>query len=262
MNKVALVTGAGSGIGAAAAALLAQNGWSVWGLSRRGLAPDGVKPISADVTDEKSLSGALELIADSDGRLDLLVNCAGSGISGAVEFTAPDLARSQLEVNLFGTANLCRLALPLLRETRGMILNVSSVAGVLPIPFQTWYSASKAALNSFSAALANEVRPFGVRVCAVMPGDVKTGFTAARQKNPEGDNAYSGRISRSVSKMEADEQKGMSPGVIAKKILRLSRKKRLPPRVTVGFGYTALVVLADILPSAAVNLILYGLYAK
>ncbi len=262
MNKLALVTGASSGIGAAICARLAKEGWRVWGLSRRGTAPEGVVPVSADVTDEESLSAALEKLISAEGRLDMVVNCAGSGISGAVEFTSPAQSDFQMEVNLSGTARLCRLAIPHLKKTKGAIINVTSVAGALPIPFQTWYSVSKAALNAYSAALANELRPFGIRVCAVMPGDIKTGFTAARQKSPEGDGEYSGRISRSVARMEADEQKGMSPDAVAKKVCRLGKRRHLPPVCTVGFGYGALVILARLLPQRLVNRVLYEMYAK
>ena len=104
------------------------------------------------------------------------------------------------------------VVLPILRKQGyGRIVNLSSVAGSIPIPFQTYYSASKAAINSYTMATANEVRPFGVQVCCVQPGDIRTGFTAARQKNPMGDDVYGGRIARSVAGMEKDEQNGMTP---------------------------------------------------
>ncbi len=90
-------------------------------------------------------------------------------------------------------------------------MNLSSVAAVAPIPFQTYYSASKAAVNAYTMALANEVRPFGITVCAVQPGDIATGFTSAREKSQAGDQAYNGRIGRSVARMEHDETAGMSP---------------------------------------------------
>ena len=261
-NKTVLVTGASSGIGFACAEIFDAQGFSVWGLSRRGTAPDGVKGISADITDPNSVKAAVNRIAESDGRLDIVVNCAGSGISGAAEFTSRADAAFQIDVNLLGTANVCREVIPYLRESRGIIINVTSVAGEMPIPFQAWYSASKAALNSYSSALANELRPFGIRVCALMPGDIKTGFTAARSKNPTGDGVYNGRISRSVSKMERDEENGMSPKAVAKKALRLSQKKRVPPIGTVGAGYGFLVLCGRILPRRLVNWILYTLYAK
>ena len=261
-RKVVLVTGASSGIGFACAKAFCAQGFGVWGLSRRGLAPDGVKAIPADVTDQKSVADAIERVVCEEGGLDILVNCAGSGISGAVEFTPPESSAFQIDVNLLGTANVCREAIPHLRKSKGVIINITSVAASLAIPFQTWYSASKAALNSYSAALANELRPFGVRVCALMPGDIKTGFTSARSKCPEGDSVYGGRISRSVSKMERDEENGMSPERVAKKVLRLASRRHLPPSATVGAGYALLVYLGRVLPPRLVNRVLYALYAK
>ncbi|MBQ1223351.1 MAG: SDR family oxidoreductase [Oscillospiraceae bacterium] len=260
-NKTVLVTGASSGIGFACAKAFCAQGFSVWGLSRRGTAPDGVKGLSADITDSASVKSAVKKISETNGRLDIVVNCAGSGISGAAEFTSCESAAFQLDVNLLGTANVCRESVPLLRQSKGVIINISSVAGEMPIPFQAWYSASKAALNSYSSALANELRPFGIRVCALMPGDIKTDFTSARAKNPEGDDVYSGRISRSVSKMERDEQNGMAPSDVAKKVLRLSKRKKLPPSATVGVGYGILVFAGRLLPRSLVNRVLYALYA-
>ena len=195
--------------------------------------------------------------------LDLLVNCAGFGISGAAEFTPVEEARRQLEVNLLGTANLCSAAIPVFREQKGgRIINISSVAAVTPIPFQAWYSVSKAGINAYTMALANEVRRFGISVSAVMPGDTRTGFTDARKKSAAGDEVYGGAISRSVSRMEKDERGGVSPDKVAAKVLRLARKKRVGPLYAVGFVYGLCVLLMRILPSALANRILGMLYAK
>jgi short-subunit dehydrogenase len=142
----------------------------------------------------------------------------------------------------------------------GRIVNVSSVAGVLPIPFQTWYSVSKAAINAFSMALANEIKPFGISVCAVMPGDMKTGFTDARKKEDDGDDVYSGRITRSVEKMERDERGGMPPEAAGKFICRVSLKRRVKPFYAIGLSYKLFCVLARILPQGLVNLILGAMY--
>ena len=128
MSKTALVTGASSGIGAAAAELLAQNGWSVWGLSRRGSAPSGVRGVSGDITDPDSVRQVLSEIDSVSGRLDLLVNCAGSGISGAVEFTAEEDSRRQMAVNLDGTAAVCRAS----RQAENRVAEHIRVRGARP----------------------------------------------------------------------------------------------------------------------------------
>ena len=172
-------------------------------------------------------------------------------------------AAGQLEVNLLGTANLCRAAIPLFRaQGKGRIINVSSVAAVTPIPFQAWYSVSKAGINAYTMALANEVRRFGISVCAVQPGDTRTGFTDARRKSVEGDEIYGGAITRSVGRMEKDERGGVSPDKVAQKVLRLAARRRVSPLYTVGFVYQLCVLLMRILPAGLANRILGMLYAN
>ena len=262
-RSVALVSGGSSGIGQSCAEALLRAGWRVYTLSRRGGGPKNAVPLTGDVTDPDQCAAAVRQVTQETGRLDLLVNCAGFGISGAAEFTPMGEARRQLEVNLLGTANLCSAVIPHFRERKsGRIINISSVAAVTPIPFQLWYSASKAGINAYTMALANEVRRFGISVCAVMPGDTRTGFTDARQKSQEGDEIYGGAVSRSVSRMEKDERGGVSPDKVAEKVLRLARKKRVGPLYTVGFVYGLCVLLMRILPSSLANRILGMLYAN
>ena len=131
--------------------------------------------------------------------------------SGAAELTSSADAHAQLELNLFGMDNSVRAVLPQMRaQGGGRIVCMSSIAGILPIPFQLWYSVSKAAIDAYVLALQNEVRPFNISVCAVLPGDIRSGFTGARRKTVE-EGAYAGRVARSVAKMEHDEETGMSP---------------------------------------------------
>ncbi len=177
-NKVAIVTGGTSGIGLAAVEALRARGCVVYALSRHG---HGEGHIPCDVADESSVQAAVEAVLKKEGRIDILVNCAGFGISGAGELTPLDTAKKQLDVNLFGTANMVNAVIPAMRsQGGGRIVNTGSVAGFVPIPFQTWYSASKAAVQSFTRAMGNELSPFGITRAAVLPGDTKTGCTAAR----------------------------------------------------------------------------------
>lgn len=253
-RKVAIVTGAGSGIGASAARCLLSDGWKTYDFSRRNRAPEGVIHVDCDVSDEKQVSSAVSFVARAEGQIDLLVNNAGFGISGAVEFTDPSDAHRQMDVNLFGTDNMVKAVLPLMRARgTGRIINLSSVAASLPVPFQAWYSASKAAINAYSLALANEVRPFGISVSVVMPGDIATGFTGARNKSDAGDDVYGGRIGRAVSAMEKDETGGMSPDVAGRRIARIARAKRVKPAYIVGVRYRAFVFLSRFLPLGFVN---------
>ena len=186
--KTALVTGGTSGIGLAVAKQLAGSGIKVYCMSRRAFEEEGLSHVRADVTDYEQVSKAVESICASEGAIDLVVNCAGSGISGAVEFTSTEDAHRQIDVNFFGTVNVNKAVIPFMREHGGgRIVNISSVGAPAALPFQAFYSASKAAINTYTFALANELKPFGISVCAVMPGDIRTGFTAARKKNAAGD---------------------------------------------------------------------------
>ena len=261
-STVAIVTGGSSGIGLAAARALREKGLTVFVISRRPFSEKGLHHLCADVADEQQCRDAVQTVLRRSGDLDLLVNCAGFGISGAVEFTEPADAKKQMEVNFFGTVNMTRAVLGYMRERgNGKIVNISSVAAPAAIPFQAYYSASKAAINAWTAALANEVRPYGVTVTAIQPGDIKTGFTAAREKSTEGDEAYGGRISRSVAKMEHDEQNGMDPAAAGAYIAKIAMKEHPKPVYTIGFSYKAICVLLKLLPSRLANWLIGKLYA-
>lgn len=263
MKKVAVITGGSSGIGLCTARALAGRGVAVYELSRREAENEGISHISADITDPEKVRAAVNAVMEKEGRIDILINNAGFGISGAAEFTENEDAKALLEVNLFGMVNMVKEIIPIMRSQGcGRIVNLSSVAGIAPIPFQTWYSVTKAAINSYTMALANEVRPFGIEVCAVMPGDIKTGFTAARKKSEKGDDIYSGRIKRSVAGMEKDEINGIAPEVAGAYICKTALRKRAKVLSCIGFTYKFLSVLIKHLPSSLVNRILYLMYAK
>lgn len=262
MSKTAIVTGGSSGIGLAAVNELASKGYRVYELSRHGRDTSAAVHLSADVADEDNVRSAVSEVFRREGHIDLLINCAGYGISGAAEFTDSSEASRQLAVNLIGTANVCSAVIPYMRRLRrGRIVNISSVAAVMPIPFQTWYSVSKSGVNTYSCALAGELRPFGIEVCAVMLGDTKTGFTAARKRSVKGDDLYGGRISRSVAVMERDEQNGVSSECVARAVVRTALSRgRLRPLYTVGIKYKAVCLLDRLVPVRFKNYVLYKIY--
>lgn len=263
MPKVALVTGGSSGIGRCTAAALRDAGCVVYEFSRREHTMNGVQHIGVDVTDETAVRNAVEQIAQTEESIDIVVNCAGFGISGAVEFTELIDAKRQFDVNFFGMVNVNRAVIPIMRRGGGgRIVNISSVAAVAHIPFQTYYSASKAAIESYTCALANELKPLGITVTAAQPGDIHTGFTDARKKSADGDEVYGGRISRSVAGMERDERGGMSPEFAGRYIAKLALKKNVKPIYTVGFGYKCLSLLCKLLPCKLRNWIVGLLYAR
>jgi short-subunit dehydrogenase len=262
MKKIAVITGASSGIGFQLATLLADGGFSVYDLSRSGSDREGITHIHTDLSDESSVKSAFTRIAAQTNRIDLLINNAGMGISGAVEHTRIEDAKNLFDVNFFGMVCAVQNAIPLLRAAKGRIVNVSSAAAALPVPFQAFYSASKAAVNSYSMALANELKRFGITVCAIMPGDVNTGFTAARNKNNEGADIYGGAIERSVSQMERDELNGMDSLYAARQIFRIACSRKAKLISTVGPKYWLFVILGKFLPAQIVNRIVGLIYAK
>lgn len=255
--RTILVTGGSSGIGAAACIMLSEAGMTVYAASRSGRSPrpedPGIIPICMDVNDPGSVSKAIESIKSQKGSLDAIVCCAGNGIGGAIEDTSPEEARYQFETNFFGTDNCIKAVLPLFREQgQGRIITVTSVAGFIPIPYQGYYSAVKAALDMYMKALAIECRRFGIQCCSVMPGDVKTGFTSARKRtrgseNP--DSPYYVHASRSISKMERDEQGGMPPERIARAIRRQLGRRHMKFTVVPRLDYSAIRVLERLLPT-------------
>ena len=242
--RVAVITGGSSGIGLHAARALRGRGLNVYELSRRAEnAEPGVTHLQADVTDEAQVNAAVAEILRREGRIDILINNAGFGISGAIEFTPAQEARRQFDVNFFGMVNMNRAVLPI-------------------IPFQAYYSASKAAVRTYSLALASEVRPFGIEVCVIMPGDIATGFTAARRKSCDGDDAYHGRIARSVAVMEHDEQTGMSAEYAGQFVARRATQKRAKLICTMGHKYALFVFLMRILPTGLATRIVGKIYAS
>ncbi|MBR4157704.1 MAG: SDR family NAD(P)-dependent oxidoreductase [Oscillospiraceae bacterium] len=260
-KPVAVVTGGSSGIGKAAAARFAAAGYRVYELSRSGADAEGVRHLTADMTDEASVDAAFAQILEECGRIDVLVCNAGWGISGAVEFTTVEDAKKLFDVNFFGALRCIRAVVPAMRaQNSGRIVCLSSVAGPLAIPYQAFYSASKAAVNDLVLALRCELRRFGIRVSGVMPGDAKTGFTANREKSEEGNELYGGAIERAVSAMEKDEQGGMTPDAVAKKIYIAATRKRPRPFYVAGEKYRLFMVISRLLPSSTVNWIIGKMY--
>lgn len=258
--KIVLLTGGSSGIGLATAQLLMNKGYRVYSGSRRGggearKSDNGgeIIPVQMDVNDEKTVKNVVEQIIAENGQLYAVISNAGNGIAGSIEDTSSDEAKYQLETNFFGSVKVIQACLPVFRKQGfGKIIAVTSVAAVIPIPFQAFYSAGKAAMQLFMEALAMEVKPFGIHCCTVLPGDTKTDFTSARKYTDASSNQaspYYKRMKTGVEKMEKDEQNGMSPQVIAKAIVRQIERKTMQPRLIPGLQYKAICILSSLLPN-------------
>jgi NAD(P)-dependent dehydrogenase (short-subunit alcohol dehydrogenase family) len=238
MKKVILITGASSGIGKACAGYLAAKGFVVYGASRKATTATGdIRFLQMDVTQPDTVKRAIQTIIDEQGRLDVLVNSAGMGIGGALELATPDEICQQMQTNFMGTVNVCTAVLPYMRAARcGKIINISSLAGAMAIPFQGFYSASKFAIEGYSEALSMEVRPFNIKISIVEPGDFSTGFTANRivsgatLAHPD----YSVRFKKCLRIIEKEEINGCKPIKLAKKLHTIIRSKHPKFRYKVG----------------------------
>jgi NAD(P)-dependent dehydrogenase (short-subunit alcohol dehydrogenase family) len=181
-ERVALVTGASSGIGEAAARALVEAGFAVYGTSRRAVAgqeQDAVTFLPLDVTDDESVAGAVREVLARSGRIDVLVNNAGLGIAGAAEESSIEQAHALFDTNVFGSIRMTRAVLPQMREQgSGRIINISSVLGLVPAPFAALYAATKHAIEGYSESLDHEVREHGIRVLLVEPAYTRTSFDA------------------------------------------------------------------------------------
>ena len=258
-TPIVIITGASAGIGLSAARQLAEKGCTVYAASRR--AGEGqnndtsagqVIPVRLDVNNEKDVESIFAKVYETHGRIDVVISNAGNGIAGSVEDTSDEEARYQFETNFFGSVKVLRAALPYFRKQGyGKLIATSSVAGIVPIPFQAFYSASKSALLLFMQALSMEVKPYGIQCCTVLPGDTKTDFTAARKytvhsQNPE--SVYYQKMKTSVGKMEKDEQNGMSVEVVAGKIVKQVFRRTTKSIVIPGFQYQLICWLFNRLP--------------
>lgn len=259
MTRIALVTGASSGIGEATAQALAADGFTVYAGARRvdrmqPLTEHGIVPISLDVTEEASMMSVIEQIRAEAAPIDVLVNNAGYGSYGSVEDVSMDEARRQIEVNLFGLARMTQLVLPDMRAAGdGYIVNISSVGGTFGEPLGAWYHASKYAVEGFTDSLALEVAPFGVKAVTVQPGAIVTewaGIAEQQATETSGNGAYAGQVASRVKKVSAErlERFGSKPEVVADRIVKIVHTARPKLRYPAGGGAPVLVRARKVLP--------------
>lgn len=260
-QQVILLTGASAGIGKTTAQLLMKRGAIVYGASRsangemeKDISSGGeLIHINMDVNNEADIQNALDRIMQKHQKLDVVICNAGNGLAGSVEDSDSEEVKYQFETNFFGVVKTIQACLPVFRRQGfGRIINVSSVAAIIPIPYQAFYSSVKSASLIFMQALAMEVKPFGIQCCTVLPGDTKTGFTAARRyavKAEKADSAYFVQMKKAVGKMEQDEQNGMPPEVIAKAMMREVYRPKMRAIVVPRIDYKLIYVLGLLLPA-------------
>jgi short-subunit dehydrogenase len=273
-TKVALVTGASSGIGADTALRLKEAGYTVYGAARRtermsALEDAGVHVRRLDVTDEDSIRAVVDSIVRQSGRIDVLVNNAGYGSYGSLEDVPMDEARAQIEVNVFGLARLTQLVLPHMRAQRGgTVINISSMGGRFVTPLGGWYHASKYAVEALSDALRMETRQFGINVVVVEPGSIRTewGEIAAQSlKETSRTGAYStladGVATALGASSQPDARMTSAPSVIGRTIVKIANARRPRTRYRVGFGSAPTIFLRWLLPDRAFDAVIRRAFA-
>lgn len=231
MVKVVIITGASAGMGATTAKYLSDRGYRVYGASRRaetGRVKDGFAELKMDVTDETSVQQAIQHVVETEGRIDALINNAGLGLIGSIEDTSDSEAKALFETNVFGLMNVCRAVLPHMRKNNfGYIINISSLAGVMGLPYRGIYSATKYAVQAITEAMSSEVKAFGIRVCAILPGDFKTNINENRRVVENASSSVYSESTDALNKLVNEEvQHSSDPILIAQKVEQILRSSK------------------------------------
>lgn len=246
MNRVVLITGGSSGIGKITAQMFNDNGDNVFTIARN-YEQKTDKDYVCDVSNEESVKQIVEEIGNKNGVIDVIVNCAGYGISGALELTPSADAEKIFQINVMGVFYVNKYALKFMKSG-GKIINISSTCALFPLPYRALYCATKSALNMLSFGQAMECKPFNVQVTSICPGEVKTNFTKNRIKITETNSRYGKRIERAKDRIDKHENKRMPPEKVAKVIFNCSNKKKMKPMIIVGGKYKLLYFFSKIFP--------------
>lgn len=265
MSKTILITGCSSGIGKALALEAKQQGYRVFATARKEadlvqLQQLGLETITLEITSSDSLQQGVSQLQQQVGSLDILVNNAGFGFMGPVLDAGSEGLRAQFEVNVFAVMDLTQVCLPLLRQSKGLVVNIGSVSGVLTTPFAGVYCASKAALHSLSDALRIELAPLGVRVLTVQPGAIDTGFARRAKLEAEQllkpESLWWPMREGVMLRANASQNKPTSAESFAKSLMKQLNKANCSGVVGIGHGATSLTLLARLLPQKWLDKIL------
>ncbi|TVR37441.1 MAG: SDR family oxidoreductase [Cryomorphaceae bacterium] len=266
MVKVVIITGASAGMGLTTAKHLAEKGFRVYGASRRsetGRERDGFTELQMDVCHEPSVEKAIEMVFEREGRIDALVNNAGIGLIGSMEDTSDAEARAVFDTNVFGLMNVSRAVLPHMRQAKkGTIINISSIAGKMGLPYRGIYSATKAAVLMITEATSSEVQAYGVRVCSILPGDFKTSINDNRQVvKAASRSVYKEQTTRLNNQVNHEVQHSGDPIAIAKKVCDILQSKQPAMHYKVAKPVQKLsAFLHDVLPGRWFERILMNHY--
>ena len=266
MKKVILITGISSGFGKQAAELLAERGHSVYGTVRgNNEVSPSVNRLNLDLINIDSIKQAVQTVVQKEGRIDVLINNAGMHTGGPIETSPIEHIKLQMDTNFLGMVNLTREVLPVMRKQGGgTIINFSSIGGLMGLPFQPFYSASKIAIEGFSEALRMEVNKFKIKIVLINPGDFHTSNSANRRGflAPAGSSdPYYEQFTRTLGIIEKDEANGWEPVVLARKLVKIVECKNPRQRyIIASFEQKLAVVLKYILPGKLFRMILEDHY--
>lgn len=257
-SKIAIVTGASSGIGAAIAELLANSGYKVYGTSRKGAqgSQRSYKMIALDVNNEASIEVALKEVIQLEGRIDLLVNNAGFGVApGGAEESSIEQTKMIFDTNFFGIVRMTRAVVPYMRKQgEGRIINIGSILGLIPAPYMATYAATKHAVEGFSESLDHELRTRGIRVSVVEPGYTNTQFEANTQEADVKLDEYTIARTALAKLIKVAVAGGDDPQVVAKVVLKAANAKHPKLRYTAGKLACRLSFLRRFAPAALVDI--------
>lgn len=265
MSKVVLVTGGSSGIGKAIGEFLSEKGLIVYGTSRNPKSYQNSKiPLLAlDVTDKKSISKCFQELLNRENRIDVLVNNAGAGITGPVEEIPEEEMKRNFETNFFGPINVIKEVLPVMRkQSSGLIINVTSIAGYMGLPYRGVYSASKGALELITEAFRMEIKEFGIEMTNVAPGDFATNIASGRYHAPVLENSpYKKPYGNTLKLMNTHVDSGDDPTLMAIAIYKIITRGKPKAHYKVGaFMQKFSIVLKRILPDKVYEKLLMNHY--
>jgi short-subunit dehydrogenase len=235
--KKIFLTGASSGIGKAIAIALAEEGHQVWGTSRdiaRLSQLTNVHPLALDLGDSISIANAFAAAVRDAGKIDVLINNAGSGHFGPAENLSAETISNQFQLLVFGHIQLMQLALAAMRDQGGLIINVTSLASRLPVPFMAAYNAAKAAMAVFTMSIQLELPDSKVRIVDLQPADICTNFNDAVPRASRYDASYEPRVARTWDAVERNLKNAPKPELVAARVCQLIAGDAPPPRLTVG----------------------------
>ena len=265
-NKIVLITGGSSGIGKAIGIFLTQKGFKVYGTARDAQKyPDfkHFKLIDLDVRSDSSAQQAVERVLEKEGKLDILINNAGVGITGPVEETPQDAIENVFNINFYGPVRMMKAVLPHMRkQNSGLIINITSIAGFMGLPYRGFYSASKGALGILTESIRMEVKGFGIKITTVAPGDFATNIAAGRYHSPLlEDSPYKAPYSSALTSMDEHVDSGGDPADVAKKIYAIIQKNHPKVHNPVGaFLQKFSLTLKRILPDKVYERLLLNHY--